>query len=575
MRIIQLSDFHISSKINLDECKTKISILCECINQECNNTEKLVFILCGDVTDGGSVDGYENAKILFDLIKLNLVDKQISYEFVPGNHDLCGGTFSDFDKFITLYSSDEYRYEESGVVLKEYDDINIILANSVSHRDHSYGKLPLEELLEALAKCKKPIVIVMHHTLMSRYEGDFSAITNTYKFIELIEKHNVIAVLHGHTHGYSDINVSKECRIIGVGPFFKKVDDVNNQYNMISIVANQVQQVDNYRYSSDIDKFVMTCLYRRQNINIFSGLSTSEVYESVRNATFAHSCIYNLSMNVQTKFSDFIVDMEKSFINDIEKAKDWQSLEVPKTLYYNHGQYMRAGDSDGISHVISELNNKATSSRAIIPLINFNDVSGSGDNFLPSLDIIQFGFSNEEKTELFCTLYLRALEVNHFLKINLSEIYIMSIKIKESIRSISKINITILAFKAQYKEKYSCFRRAELDMLEERTLMKIVIKRQILIIKDLVKEKFELSETIVNTQGIIYLYNCLKEDDNDDNYYSSELIDSCYKLMKDMEFLKKECEKTSNYEEISKIEVQVSLQMEDLLNKIGVMEGLK
>jgi len=572
LKIIQLSDFHISSKTDLDECKTKINRLCKSVNQECNNTEELLFVVCGDITDRGATEGYENAKVLFDFMKNELEDKNFSYEFVPGNHDLCNKKFIEFDNFIAGYLiNDKYSYEENNVALKNYGDIHVVLVNSVSHRDYVYGKLPIEELSRVLSGCNKPIVIVMHHTLMSRYEDDHSAIVNAYKFIELIEKYHVVAVLHGHTHGYSDISVSNGCKIIGVGPFLKKIEDVNNQYNIVKIISGEVQEVDNFRYSSDLDQFDKKCVYIKKNINIFKGSKTTEVYERVRKSTLAYGCINNLNINITSLYSDFVADMEQSFEGDIEKAKDWQSLDVPETLYYNHGQYMKLDNNDGISYAINELINKATSSRAIIPLISFKDVFGSEDNHLPSLDIIQFGFFDEEKTELFCTLYLRALEVNHFLRINLSEIYIMSKKIQEAIRSINKININIFAFRAQYKEKFSCFKKAKIDMLAERNIMKIVMEKQISKIEELIKEKLELLETVVNIEGVLNLYNCLK--DSEDEYYTPELIDSCFKLTEAMKNLKSECKKTSNYQEVKKIEAYVSSRMEDFIKKIGELKG--
>ena len=131
-----------------------------------------------------------------------------------------------------------------------------------------------------------------------------------------------------------------------------------------------------------------------------------------------------------------------------------------------------------IDFVINELKSKATSSRAIIPLINFEQVVNSGDDFLPSFDLVQFGFEHEIKNQLYVTLYLRALEVNHFLKINLCEIYVMCKKISEEIRSIESIDVTVIAFKAQYKEHYGCFERAEIDMYSEADITVLLLGTQ-------------------------------------------------------------------------------------------------
>ncbi|PTR87904.1 metallophosphoesterase family protein, partial [Bacillus anthracis] len=509
MYILQLSDLHIGIDIDLDEFKSKIDKIYEEVNKIIEKSELLIFCICGDVTDKGNKDGYKNATIVIDYLKEKFTDYNHKLEFIPGNHDICEEKFEEFDKFIAGYIDEKYSYEDKNVVVRNYGDINLVLLNSSYHKNHEYGKIDLVQLRSELKENENNFVI-MHHTFISEYDDDKSAIRNAYIFIKALDENNVCALLHGHTHGYSDISISKECKDIGAGPLFKKLEDINNQFNIIEIKAGKVNRVYNMRYSSDLGTYSVIDVYSRKNLNNFYGNSLIEVYNDVVESTREHGAIINFNMNIRSDLNTFNNDVQTIFHNQINIAEEWQEETPPSTLYYNHGQYMFKGKVDPIEYVINELKDKATSSRAIIPLINMEDVVGSGDNFLPSLDIIQFGFKEDNKEELYVTLYLRALEVNNFLKINLSEVYVMCKKIRERIREISILNITIFSFKAQYREKYSCFRKADIDMIDESDLMMSVVEKDINTIISLLENKHELSETVVHLDGVEKLERCIK-----------------------------------------------------------------
>jgi thymidylate synthase len=100
----------------------------------------------------------------------------------------------------------------------------------------------------------------------------------------------------------------------------------------------------------------------------------------------------------------------------VSLAKDYQNPVKPPSLYINHGEYIT---SDGIVHIINELKLKQTSNRALLSLINQEDIIGSGDNPIPSFMVLQFSLEGEE---LYVTTYFRALEVANFLNVNLEEI---------------------------------------------------------------------------------------------------------------------------------------------------------
>lgn len=567
MFILQISDLHIGIDIDLHEIKYKIDKIYIEVEKIIEKSELLIFCICGDITDEGKKDGYNNATIVIDYLKEKFNEYNYKLEFIPGNHDICEGNFEEFDKFISGYVGGMYSYTDKNVVVRKYGDINLVLLNSSYHKDHKYGKIDLVQLTNEIKENENNFVI-MHHTFISEYEDDQSAIRNAYKFIKVLDENKVCALLHGHTHGYSDISISNECKVIGVGPLFKKIEDINNQFNIIEIKSGKVNKVYNMRYSSDLDGYSALEVFSRKRKNMFYGESVIDVYDEVVKATKAYGAIMNFNMNITIKLDEFNSQIENIFSDKIIIAEEWQEKIPPNTLYYNHGQYMFKGNMDAIEYVIKELKNKATSSRAIIPLINMEDVVGSADNFLPSLDIIQFGFKEDNKKELYITLYLRALEVNNFLKINLSEVYVMCKKISEKIRGISILNITIFSFKAQYREKFSCFRKAEIDILDESELMISVMEKDINTIICLLENKHELSETVVHLNGVEKLERCIKNyNRRNKKVYSDDICNSISDLKKNMDKLKELRESTSNYTEINQEERNVEVQFQQLIKE--------
>jgi thymidylate synthase/metallophosphoesterase superfamily enzyme len=573
MKIIQVADLHIGSEAKVETLKFKINKIFNSVKGKIAKDEELIFCVCGDIVDRGNDTMYNYAEEIFNHIKQCFYEYKLNFEFVPGNHDLCNENFEAYDKFIAKFIMSSYAYNNGvNTHLREYSSINLVLSNSIHHRDKTYGKLDVESIESSLNE--KPTLLVIHHTLLSENDGDISSIRNSYKIMDLVERKKVIAILHGHTHGYKDIKIGGKCRIIGVGPMFKEVADINNQFNLVDLNGYHIQMITNYRYSADLDEYTPITVHT-ENINSFYyGSSVKEVYDEVTDDTKRYNCIHNLKINISSEYSNFEKDIYTYFSDTISVAKDWQSKTVPQTLYYNHGKYMQSEGVWGIDYVIDELKNKSTSSRAIIPLINFKDVANSGDRFLPSLDIIQFGFADDEKKKIFVTIYLRALEVNHFLRINLCEIYLMLKNIKDEIRSIKNIDLAILAFKAQYKEKYGCFRKAEIDSITEAKLTGLLLSKNYQQIINLLKEKLELNETVVQWVGLKYLQSALIEA-VESKSCSKILLETISCVLEQLEILKIEREKTSNYSEIEKTEQLVAQAINNLIDGFEKERGVK
>lgn len=562
MKIIQVADLHINPETEIDIVKNKLVRLFDALETEIEKDEEIIFCTCGDIIDRGNAAMYSTAEKIFNYIKELFTEYRLKFEFVPGNHDLCDSNFNSYDNFISKFIEYPYSYNNKNAHLREYRNINLILSNSAYHRHKDFGKLDLGSLEQI--EGRDPSFLVIHHTLLSENDNDSSAVRNAYKLVEYIEKNNIIGILHGHTHGYKDIMIGSQCNIIGVGPMFKEVPDINNQFNFIEVSGCAISKITNYRYSADLNGYVPHLVYEKNRAGQYMGDSLKKIYDRVVLDTKRLGCVYNLRINMATKYEVFEKEVLDSFSDFIETAKDWQEKAVPESLYYNHGKYMQSEGIWGIDYIVDELKDKATSSRAIVPLINFDDVVDSGDHFLPSLGIAQFGFSDDTKSKIFVTIYLRALEVNHFLKINLCEVYLMIKSIIDEIRSIEEVDITLLAFRAQYKEKFGCFRKARIDTLSEAKLTVLLLDNKCQEIISLLKEKLELNETVVQDKGLNRLRNAIEELTSVEKH-PSLLLERMENVLEYLNLLMGERKKTSNYKEIEKIEQLVTTSMNDLI----------
>lgn len=578
MKILQLSDFHIDSSIDIAEVKGKLDKMKASLSSRIKPDEVLLICVCGDIIDKGETSLFKKAEIIFDYLKNEVFSAlNVKFEFVPGNHDLCNLKFVGFDNFIKKYIEDPYEYNgKANNHLRLFNGINTLLSNSSFKRSYEFGMLDITGL--KTLPIQEPTILVTHHTLLSENDADTSAIRNAYKLMEWIESKNVIAIIHGHTHGYKNILIGEKCRVIGVGPFLKQVPDINNQFNLIETSYGRIDKVTNYRFSADLDCFTSHDVFVEDSRNIFTSSSVKELYDQIVQETKHLKSIYNLKANLSSDFNNFEKEIKSVFGDIIPAANDWHCKTVPESLYYNHGQYMQTDSIWSIDYIIGELKNKSTSSRAIIPLINFDMVANSKDRFLPSLDIIQFGFADDRRSELFLTMYLRALEVNHFLKINICEAYIMAKQVKDKIRSIEKINLTIVAFKAQYKEKYGCFRKANIDSVTESFLTRTIYEQNYRPVIEMLEEKIDLSETVIQDHGIEKLKNALLESSGAGKC-SAELVIKAETILETLSKLKYERERSSDYIEIERIELDVTNAIRDLIDEFkkqrGVSNGYK
>lgn len=575
MQIIQISDLHITEKSNLSSIKNRIMKLYNALQVDINKDECTVLCILGDIVDKGDATLYKKATDILNYTKELFAEFNLTFEFTPGNHDLCDCPYSHpipevcpdqkctLEHYNNLVKGFDSSYNPTNTILhKEYDDIDLLLANSVFHSNCKYGLLDIEALKKI--NLKKPALLLTHHTFLSESDTDIAAIRNAYKLFDEVEKKEILGVLHGHTHGYKDITIGNKCPVIGVGPFLKEIPNINNQANLVIVTSSGIHKVTNYFYRNDLDQYDARNVYKRDNA-VYKGSNIEKVYNEIVSDAKKFGVLPNMSLNLSMSYPAFNEQIERIFHEQIIAARLWQETEkVPDSLYYNHGQYMRYNDVTATGFVIEELKSKATSSRAIIPLINFKMVVESGDGFLPSFDLVQFGFLSEERTNLCVTLYLRALEVNHFLRINLCEIYLMCKQIAHEIRSIETVNVNIFAFKAQYKENFGCFRRAEIDRIDESEIT-LSLHDNLDYIVRLLEEKRDLNETVIENKGMTSFFKALQAS-NKRRPFKAIILERSKSILDTMKELKSEREKTSNYTLIKKIENQLDGQFNEIIN---------
>ncbi len=234
MRFFMISDLHLGRFDNNKIAEENIKLLCSKIRDEVSPYECLLFIILGDITEGGKPEGYEFAEKYLVFLKQELKDFEVQLEFIPGNHDLIDGNLKIFDKFIRKLGA-EYSFMNSAVVSKEYDGVNFIFADSTLSRNYSEpGHLNLEAI-HSQVKYEMQNILFCHHALTHQSEDEHNCVKDGKRISMEMRKTGIEFCFHSHTHT-CDITLSKECLTeIGCGSISKNVDDMSGINNQLSV----------------------------------------------------------------------------------------------------------------------------------------------------------------------------------------------------------------------------------------------------------------------------------------------------------------------------------------------------
>ena len=584
MYIVQMADLHIGSSTQTNPEEKELFLKsAELIKKMIPSKETILICLCGDIIDSKGLkeeaepsraaeERYTKAAELIEAFKNEIEDEyNIIIKCCPGNHDATHmGELCEFLKKVDTDTTSPSKTKLSKCYTVEIKGLEtkFIFVNSCKGNQYEKGCIDyvaLERELASAGQNKK--IIVLHHTIMSMFDEDSSPIRNAAKLVNLIDKYDVIGVLHGHIHGREILSLGQnQCKIIGTGALLSRDNaNVNSQFNIIELKNDIFLKILNCRYQADGGNapWDIKELNNLETSNIFTSKTFSKAYRKLMDTLEVVTPIYNMRMEIKSTYEDFVDDLEKFLYEDTLKIGDktwtyfklaemWQADEVPDELYFNHGSYFKTGDMSGIDYVAKALERKPTSNRIVLPTYNMKNIMESLDDkeYLPSLASIQFG-KHEEK--LIVHMYLRALEAKQFFKINICEIAYLLKRLKEKAIIFKEVEIVISAFRVQKKEKFHCFLKSEIDVLTPTRLSAIVSCKNFPKLRRLFKEKRDGQETVIKTHGIQTIYRAMqdfnieREEMGKAEVYSKEILSLLEQVME-------------AYEELDRIHKTASVQ---------------
>lgn len=604
MYIIQMADLHIgSSAPTVPKEEEFIFKSVELIKEKIPKKETILICLCGDIIDSKDISGemndetqrrYKDAARLIKKFESNLENEyNVIIKCCPGNHDATH--MNNLEDFVNKVDRNNppSKIKLSTCYTVEVDNIEtkIIFVNSCKGDQYQKGCIDYDVLEQELKNSgidnKK--IIVLHHTVMSMFEEDSSPIRNAAKLVNLIDKYDVIGVLHGHIHGREILTLGEnQCKIIGTGALLSRENpNVNSQFNIIELKNNIFIKILNCRYHADggNEPWDIEELNHSEIENIFTGNAFSKVYKKLMDALNVSTPIYNMRMEIENTYEKFDSDLKNFFDSDklrigdtewsyFDLAEKWQAEEVPEELYFNHGSYFKVGGKKGIDYVVDALKRKPTSNRIVLPTYNMENVNQSLDdkNYLPSLTSIQFG---KNGGKLIIHMHLRALEAKRFLKINICEIAYLLKQLKEKSVEFERVNIIISAFRVQKKEKFNCFLKSQIDVLRPTELAVKVNSKKFSTLCQLFKEKKDAKETITKVHGIKTVYEAMQDsnkvtvEDGGKEIYSKEILDTLGKVLYMYEELDKIHKASSIQSEKEKeCEGKIDILLEEIIKKL-------
>lgn len=164
-----------------------------------------------------------------------------------------------------------------------------------------------------------------------------------------------------------------------------------------------------------------------------------------------------------------VADLNRVAMLDVkDEAAQWRQRTPAPDMYFSHGQYYE----DGIHHIIDELKRKRTSNRALYSLLAQRDITGKGDDPIPSFLTFQCSIEGDV---LYCTASFRALEVGTFLKVNLEEIRQNLVDICKEFPELQTVRLHIFAFHAYVRTMAAAaLRKPAIDVTPERKLVRLM-----------------------------------------------------------------------------------------------------
>lgn len=216
MRFYILSDLHLRAEVQKHSVSDCLKKICAKIRTATSPNETILFIILGDLANKGDPLSFNTASNNFLLIKNELKDYNVKFEFVPGNHDLENGSLHLFSQLTSTFGS-AHSYEMSSVYSNIYEGVNFIFADSTLSREpDAPGRVDIEAI-GANVNRNLTNVLFCHHALSQGHGGPHDTIEDVPTVRAKLENMGIDYLFHGHVHDANITMPTKGLIEIGCG----------------------------------------------------------------------------------------------------------------------------------------------------------------------------------------------------------------------------------------------------------------------------------------------------------------------------------------------------------------------
>ncbi|MDR2571262.1 MAG: metallophosphoesterase [Oscillospiraceae bacterium] len=271
MKIVMMSDLHISKESKVAKYKVVLGSLARLLIDNINQNEVVILLFCGDIIDKGekeAKESFSNAKIIIDHLKecLERNFKSVLFRFVPGNHDICDRNLNDFDEFTAAYTGTEvFCFSYKDVYDELIMGINFIYANSNINGNRKIARTNWEEIEKCISNVYCNLIIA-HHSLLSENDDDGDEVKESALrggsrfFLSSFGNHAKCYYLHGDSHREFALQFDERV-MFGVAPLFSVIEDIGKQFLLFNIKYGNILTVEKCIYDGDRKTFHPTLIF--------------------------------------------------------------------------------------------------------------------------------------------------------------------------------------------------------------------------------------------------------------------------------------------------------------------------
>ncbi len=214
-RFAFISDTHIGSPDGVAEEDLLRTVA------DINSLSDIAFVvITGDITELGMDTEITLAKKILDGLK-------VPYYIIPGNHD-SGWSESGGVSFGNVFGGDKFNFT--------YNGIHFLGCASGPYVRMGDGHIPRDAVIWMEAELKKigpdqPVIFLNHYPITN-------ALDNWYDALDLLQKHNTLAILCGHGHSNHTYNFEGIPGIMGRSNLRAKA--AYGGYNLVDVSADSL-----------------------------------------------------------------------------------------------------------------------------------------------------------------------------------------------------------------------------------------------------------------------------------------------------------------------------------------------